>query len=91
MSTATSEQTAEVLDLRGLKCPLPALMTRRALLLRPPHTILEVACDDPLCGIDIPHMCAEENIEVLREARAGAVLRLWLRRRDDAADDVLRG
>ena len=87
-------ETPETLDLSGLKCPLPALLTRRALLARPAQTILEVICDDPLCGIDIPHMCAEENVEVLRQARDGAVLHLWLRRRHqraDVADDVLRG
>lgn len=71
---------SDPLDLRGLKCPLPALMSRRALLTRPAGTVVEVWCDDPLCGIDIPHMCRDEKIEVLRESREDMLTRLWLQR-----------
>ena len=44
------------LDLKGLKCPLPALHTRRALERAVPGTRFEVACTDPMSVIDIPHM-----------------------------------
>ncbi|MFD2248750.1 tRNA 2-thiouridine synthesizing protein A [Pseudochelatococcus lubricantis] len=47
------------LDLRGLKCPLPALRTRKALARAAPGTLLVVACTDPLAGIDIPHLVRE--------------------------------
>ena len=51
----------EDLDLRGLKCPLPALMARKKLdALAPGETILVLA-SDPLSVVDIPHMCAEEG------------------------------
>ena len=36
------------LDLAGLKCPLPALKTRKALKTLPPGHRLEVLCTDPL-------------------------------------------
>jgi len=70
----------EPLDLKGLKCPLPALLSRRALLRAAPGEAIEVLADDPLAGIDIPHMCAQEGFEVLGSLRAGAVVRLTLRR-----------
>ena len=51
----------DVLDLAGLKCPLPALMTRRALARLAPGTLLTVTADDPLAAVDIPHMCHAEG------------------------------
>lgn len=44
------------LDLSGLKCPLPALKTRKALNSLAPGDRLEVRCTDPLAAIDIPHL-----------------------------------
>ena len=44
------------LDLSGLKCPLPALRTRKALKSLAPGDRLEVRCTDPLAAIDIPHL-----------------------------------
>ncbi|MDB5740094.1 MAG: hypothetical protein JWP16_1134 [Alphaproteobacteria bacterium] len=47
----------ETLDLRGLKCPLPALLAKKALAKLPPGTALTVLADDPMAVVDIPHMC----------------------------------
>jgi tRNA 2-thiouridine synthesizing protein A len=44
------------LDLCGLKCPLPALRTRKALRGLADGDRLDVACTDPLSVIDIPHL-----------------------------------
>ena len=44
------------LDLTGLKCPLPALRTRKVLKSLAPGDRLEVRCTDPLAAIDIPHL-----------------------------------
>ncbi len=74
-----SEKEAN-LDLTGLKCPLPALMARRALMRVAPGTILEVVADDPLAYIDVPHMCRAEGFEVVKTRRNGDAVRLWLRR-----------
>jgi tRNA 2-thiouridine synthesizing protein A len=49
------------LDLRGLKCPLPALLAKKALGKHPPGTMLTVWADDPLATVDIPHMCHGEG------------------------------
>ena len=50
--------TADVttIDLRGLKCPLPALRTRKALSRLRPGAALVVECTDPLAAIDIPNL-----------------------------------
>ena len=52
------------LDLTGLKCPLPALKTRKALRSVKPGDRLEVFCTDPLSVIDIPHLIAETGDRV---------------------------
>jgi len=75
-----SDQERTVLDLCGLKCPLPALMARRALLHAGPGALIEVVADDPLADLDIPHMCAEEGFEVLSLPRQGQISRFVLRR-----------
>jgi len=48
--------TEKTLNLRGLKCPLPALRTRKALGGMQPGDILVVECTDPLAGLDIPNL-----------------------------------
>lgn len=56
--------TTTKLDLTGLKCPLPALMTRKALKGLPPGDRLEVHCSDPLSVIDIPALIQETGDKV---------------------------
>jgi tRNA 2-thiouridine synthesizing protein A len=51
----------ESLDLRGLKCPLPAMLARKALARLSPGAALVVLADDPLASVDIPHMCHGEG------------------------------
>lgn len=46
----------ERLDLKGLKCPLPVLHTKKALARLNPGDLLIVECTDPLAPIDIPHL-----------------------------------
>jgi len=52
------------LDLTGLKCPLPALKTRKALKTVAPGDVLEVHCTDPLSVIDIPNLIRETGDKV---------------------------
>ena len=51
----------EIVDLRGLKCPLPALLAKKALIKAAPGAVLTVLADDPLAAVDIPHMCHGEG------------------------------
>jgi tRNA 2-thiouridine synthesizing protein A len=48
--------TEKTLNLRGLKCPLPALRTKKALGGMAAGDVLVVECTDPLTGIDIPNL-----------------------------------
>jgi tRNA 2-thiouridine synthesizing protein A len=70
----------EALDLRGLKCPLPALLARRHVAALPAGGTLAVIADDPLAAIDIPHMCRNAGFEVLELVRNGDTARFILRR-----------
>jgi tRNA 2-thiouridine synthesizing protein A len=60
--------TEKTLNLRGLKCPLPALRTRKALGGLQSGDILIVECTDPLAGIDIPNLLNQTG-DVLEETR----------------------
>ena len=61
--------TTTRLDLTGLKCPLPALKTRKALKSVAPGDRLEVHCTDPLSVIDIPNLIRETGDKVEITAR----------------------
>jgi tRNA 2-thiouridine synthesizing protein A len=63
-----SEKTEKSLNLRGLKCPLPALRTKKALRGMAPGDILIVECTDPLSGIDIPNLLNQTG-DTLEDAR----------------------
>lgn len=54
------------LDLRGLKCPLPALRTRKALLAAKPGEIIEVVCTDPMTAIDIPSLVFQSGDRLVK-------------------------
>ncbi|HEY8334209.1 MAG TPA: sulfurtransferase TusA family protein [Tardiphaga sp.] len=56
--------TTTTLDLTGLKCPLPALKTRKALKALAPGDRLEVHCTDPLAVIDIPALIQQTGDHV---------------------------
>jgi tRNA 2-thiouridine synthesizing protein A len=62
--------TMTKLDLTGLKCPLPALKTRKALKALQPGDFLEVRCTDPLSVIDIPNLIREtgDKVEITERA-----------------------
>jgi tRNA 2-thiouridine synthesizing protein A len=60
--------TEKTLNLRGLKCPLPALRTRKALGGMQSGDILIVECTDPLAGLDIPNLLNQTG-DVLEQTR----------------------
>jgi tRNA 2-thiouridine synthesizing protein A len=68
------------LDLRGLRCPLPALFARRALLRAEPGVRIVVISDDPLASVDVPHMCHAEGFEIVSVTREGDLVRVVARR-----------
>ena len=60
------------LDLRGLKCPLPALKARKALKKLAAGDRLVLECTDPLTTIDIPNLLRETGDVLEESARRGA-------------------
>lgn len=48
-----------MLDLSGLKCPLPVLRTRKFLREMKAGDQLQVICTDPLAAIDLPNLVRE--------------------------------
>jgi tRNA 2-thiouridine synthesizing protein A len=74
------ELAQDEIDLRGLKCPLPALMARRALHAASPGATIRVVTDDPMAAVDVPHMCHRENYSVLSITRDGDIARFVLKR-----------
>jgi tRNA 2-thiouridine synthesizing protein A len=72
--------TSTPLDLRGLKCPLPALRTRKALRRSAPGDLLIVECTDPLSVIDIPHLVHETRDKLEKQEAAEGVYVFHIRR-----------
>jgi tRNA 2-thiouridine synthesizing protein A len=77
--TATLKDT--VIDLRGLKCPLPALRTRKTLSRLAPGAMLVVECTDPLAEIDIPNLVRETGDALEATGRQDDVLVFRIRKR----------
>ena len=73
------------LDLKGLKCPLPALRTRKALSRTPAGTRLRVSCTDPLAVIDIPNLLRETGDELVSQERAGELIVFVIRKSGGAS------
>ena len=67
------DQAQKVIDLRGLKCPLPALRTRKVLQGMAAGEVIVVECTDPLSAIDIPNLINQTG-DVLEESARGADL-----------------
>jgi tRNA 2-thiouridine synthesizing protein A len=78
MNTSTAETT---IDRRGLKCPLPALRTRKALSRLQAGASLVIECTDPLAEIDIPNLVRETGDALEGTSRRNDVLIFRIRKR----------
>lgn len=68
-------EEAVLIDVRGLKCPLPVLKTARRMQPYPAGTRFVVLATDPLASIDMPHFCQESGHRLLADSRDGEELR----------------
>jgi len=68
------------LNLRGLKCPLPALRARKALTRLAPGDRLVLECTDPLAEIDIPNLLRETGDTLEATERADDVIVFRIRK-----------
>ena len=67
-------------NMRGLKCPLPTLKTRKLLSKMAPGEALVIECTDPLTMIDIPNLLRETGDTLEGSARKGRVLTFKIRK-----------
>ncbi|PVA06138.1 sulfurtransferase TusA family protein [Thalassorhabdomicrobium marinisediminis] len=61
----------DVIDARGLMCPLPVLRLGKALRAVAPGTRVTLWADDPVAVLDIPHFCAEAGHTLLSQSDEG--------------------
>jgi len=73
------------ISLRGLKCPLPALKTRKLLARMAAGDVLVIECTDPLTSIDIPNLLRETGDALEASEKKGKVLIFRIRKHAGAA------
>ena len=71
----------KTMDLRGLKCPLPALRTRKALSAMVKGDVLVIECTDPLAAVDIPNLINQTGDVLESTTREKKVLTFRIRKR----------
>lgn len=68
------------INLRGLKCPLPALKVRKVLSGLAPGEVIVAECTDPLSAIDIPNLLRETGDRLEESSREGDLLIFRIRK-----------
>jgi tRNA 2-thiouridine synthesizing protein A len=70
----------KTINLRGLKCPLPALRARKALAALKAGDLLIAECTDPLAAVDIPNLVNQTGDRLEGSARDGTTLVFRIRK-----------
>ena len=70
-----------IMDLRGLKCPLPALRLRKKLSALKSGDLVVAECTDPLAAIDIPNLLRQTGDTLEGKAEADGVLSFRIRKK----------
>jgi len=60
----------EIIDARGLLCPLPVLKLRKRLKPVAVGSHVELWADDPAAVIDVPHYCTESGHQLVKISEA---------------------
>ena len=60
-------------DVRGLKCPLPALKAEKRLASLAKGTRLRLVTTDPMATVDVPHFCRQNGHRLCLTEREGNV------------------
>ena len=72
--------TETIMNLRGLKCPLPALRVRKKLSGLKAGDLIVAECTDPLAMIDIPNLLRETGDTLEEKSEAGGILTFRIRK-----------
>lgn len=73
-----------VLDARGLKCPLPVLRARKAMKDVAPGGLLQILATDPGAPSDFVHFCETTGHSVVENSQAGEVFTIVIRKSHDS-------
>ena len=72
----------EVLNVKGLNCPLPILKTKVAINRMTPGQVLHVLATDPLAVVDFRSFCARTGHELLKLVDDPEVCEFYIRKVD---------
>jgi tRNA 2-thiouridine synthesizing protein A len=64
-----------LIDVRGLKCPLPVLKAARRMQPHDAGTRFLLLATDPMAAVDVPHFCSENGHRLIANSREGNELR----------------
>jgi tRNA 2-thiouridine synthesizing protein A len=71
----------KTMNLRGLKCPLPALRVRKMMLSMKTGDLVVAECTDPLTAIDIPNLLRQTGDILESKTEAEGVLSFRIRKK----------
>ncbi|MBL8702444.1 MAG: sulfurtransferase TusA family protein [Alphaproteobacteria bacterium] len=72
---------ATILDVTGLKCPLPVLRVQKRMRDLPPGEILRILATDPGAPRDLASFCEAQGHELLSTTQDADVFTIEIRRR----------
>ena len=73
--------TETVMNLRGLKCPLPALRVRKKLSSLQSGDVIVAECTDPLAAIDIPNLLRQTGDTLEASEKTDKLLTFRIRKK----------
>ncbi len=73
--------TETTMNLRGLKCPLPALRVKKKLSGLASGDLIVAECTDPLAAIDIPNLLRQTGDTLEGKTEADGVMTFRIRKK----------
>lgn len=74
------DDAPDIVDARGLLCPLPVLRLRKRLMAAPVGARLVLLADDPAAAVDVPYFCAEGGHRLVGQETDGTLRRFTVER-----------
>lgn len=73
--------TDTIMNLRGLKCPLPALRVKKKLSSLKSGDVIVAECTDPLAALDIPNLLRQTGDTLEDKAESDGVQSFRIRKK----------
>lgn len=73
--------TEKIMNLRGLKCPLPALRVKKVLAGLESGDLIVAECTDPLASLDIPNLLRQTGDTLEGKEEADGVMTFRIRKK----------